>query len=64
MKYVYYDKTTDFVYILDHESTEHGVLVGSLKHLPENYKFLVQALLTNAGYTGITGLTIVNDASA
>ena len=52
MRYIYFDETTNIVEILPDESTEHGVLLGSVSdedfaHIKTT--FLVQSLLYRAG---------------
>lgn len=60
MRFVYFDDTAATVHILPEESTDHGVLLGSVSD--EDFgkvrtNFLVQSLFVNAGINR-TGLDV------
>ena len=59
MTFVYYDTAHAAVYFLDRKVEDHGVLIGSVSSLPKRPAFIVQSLLNNAGFEGITGLDLV-----
>lgn len=61
MHYVYYDEAKAQVTLTREETEALGKRIGVLDFVPVRPAFAVQALMTNAGYAGITGLTIVVD---
>lgn len=60
MTFIYYCAADAAVYFLPARTEDHGVLIGSISQLPKQPGFLVQSLLTNAGYHGVTGLSLVH----
>ena len=50
------------IYLLDHVTANHGVLIGSVSHLPQRPAFIVQSLLVHSEYVDITGLSLVHGA--
>lgn len=59
MTYIYYSAPEETVFFLKEKRDDHGALIGSISQLPARPAFVVQSLLTNAGYADITGLTFV-----
>ncbi len=59
MTFIYYSPMEAAIYFLDHKVDDHGTLIGSISSLPKRPAFVVQCLLSNAGFHDITGLTFV-----
>jgi hypothetical protein len=59
MTFVYYSADDEAIYFLTEQATDHGVLIGSVSSLPKRPAFVVQSLMSNAGFHGITGLVFV-----
>lgn len=59
MTFLYYSAGEATVYFLDHKVADRGVLIGSVSSLPKRPAFVVQSLLSNAGFHDITGLTFI-----
>lgn len=60
MTFIYYSEADKAIYLLSQRATDHGSLIGSISSLPKKPAFLIQSLLTNAGYGEVTGLTIID----
>lgn len=64
MRYVHFDEVMNQVKILTYESTEHGVVVGSVSEedfAKTSTKFLVQALMIRANLHHHSGVDIIVD---
>lgn len=60
MTFIYYSADEETIFFLDRKVDDHGVLIGSISTLPTRPAFVVQSLLTNAGFHDIIGLTFVH----
>lgn len=60
MTFIYYSADHSAIHFLPFPREDHGVLIGSITELPKRPAFVVQSLLTNAGFHDITGLTFVH----